>query len=176
VKAEPQDKMTLATFVARRVLVAALLGTLAVHCGDSASGPTAEPTPAAETWFISPVLCSNCPGLTNVEVDRTTTPPHAKLGVGTLTSVKAIAKVGCGTEQSGLLKITRWEVSDPRVIKVEASSDESAIVTALALGSSRISAERILPGGTVGMGGMRDAFRADPPCPPQPELLLEVVP
>jgi hypothetical protein len=158
--------------------VVALLGILAVHCRDSGSGPTPEatPTPVVETWFVIPVSCPGCPGLTDVVVDRTTTPPHAELGVGKLTSIRAVAKVGCGTEQSGLLKITRWEASDPRVIKVEASGDESAIVTALAVGTSRLSAERVLPNGTLSMGGLRDSFRADPPCPAQPELLLEVVP
>lgn len=158
--------------------LAALLALVAIHCGDSTSSPTPQPTPTPqiETWFLAPVLCANCPGLTDVTVDRTTTPAQARLSVGQLTSIRAVAKVGCGTEEPGLLQITRWDVSDPNVVKVEPSSDESAIVTALATGTSTVTAQRRLPDGTLSLGGLRDSFRADPPCPAQPELVLDVVP
>jgi hypothetical protein len=144
-----------------------------VGCGGSTSSPT--PTPRVETWFVVPVLCANCPGLTDVQVDRTTAPPRARLKVGTRTSIRATAKVGCGGETPEPLSITRWDASDPGVVRVEPSGDDSAIVSAVAAGTSRLTAERSLPGGGTSVGGLRDSFRADPPCPAQPELLLEVV-
>ena len=151
----------------------ALAASLAA-CGGPLSSPT--PTPTLETWFVVPVLCSNCPGLTDVQVDRTTSPPRARLKLGTQTSIRATAKVGCGGDASASLAVDRWEASDPTVVRVEASGPDSAIVTALAAGTSRLTAERRLPGGATSSSGLRDSFRADPPCPAQPELLLEVVP
>ena len=93
-----------------------------------------------------------------------------------MTSIRAVAKVGCGTEEVGTLQIRRWSTSSPGVVTVEPSSGESAIVTATAVGTSRITAERVLPDGTLSQSGMRDSFRVDPPCPAQPELVLEVIP
>ena len=150
------------------------LGGGAIGCGGSASKPT--PMPTAETWFVVPVLCSNCPGLTDVQVDRTTSPPRARLKVGTRTSIRATAKVGCGGDATGSLAIERWEASDPAVVRVEGTAPDAAIVTGIAVGISRLTAERRLPAGGTSLSGLRDSFRADPPCPAQPELLLEVVP
>ena len=150
------------------------LGGGALGCGGSASNPT--PTPTAETWFVVPVLCSNCPGLTDVQVDRTLSPPRARLKVGTRTSIRAAAKAGCGADASSPLSIERWEASDPAVVRVEATAPDAAIVTGVAVGTSRLTAERRLPAGGTSLSGLRDSFRADPPCPAQPELLLEVVP
>ncbi len=159
--------------VAGGMALLAGIGALAAGCGGSASSP--NPTPTVETWFVVPVLCSSCPGLTDVQVDRSTVPSRARLPLGARTSVRATAKVGCGGDSSGSLAITRWEASDPAVIRVEPASDDSAIVSALAVGTSRLTAERRLPGESASLGGLRDSFRADPPCPAQPELLLEVV-
>jgi hypothetical protein len=150
------------------------LGGGALGCGGPTSNPT--PMPTAETWFVVPVLCSNCLGLTDVQVDRSVSPPRARLQVGTRTGVRAAAKAGCGADASSPLSIERWEASDPTVVRVEATAPDSAIVTAVAVGTSRLTAERRLPAGGTSLSGLRDSFRADPPCPAQPELLLEVVP
>jgi hypothetical protein len=150
------------------------LGGGALGCGGSASNPT--PTPAAEIWFLVPVLCSSCPGLTDVQLDRTVSPPRARLQVGTRTSIRAAAKAGCGADSSSPLSVESWVASDPAVVRVEATAPDSAIVTAVAPGTSRLTAERRLPAGGSSLSGLRDSFRADPPCAAQPELLLEVVP
>jgi hypothetical protein len=35
-------------------------------------------------WYAFVVQCTNCPGLTNAEIDRTTVPYRARLRVGPL--------------------------------------------------------------------------------------------
>jgi hypothetical protein len=72
--------------------------------------------------------------------------------------------------------IAAWSASAPAVVSIEPSGGESAIVRAVGVGTSRLTAERVLPSSASSQGGLRDAFRADPPCTAQPELLLEVVP
>ncbi|HXV61259.1 MAG TPA: hypothetical protein VEK15_11235, partial [Vicinamibacteria bacterium] len=121
------------------------------------------------------MMCSNCPGLTNVEIDRTVRPFLARLAVGELTSVRAVAIEECGTEQP-MLQIVRWIVSDSSVIAVEPSSPESAIVTALNPGRSRLVAERMLPEGGLGQVGLRDPFLELSQCTMLPELVFEIVP
>jgi hypothetical protein len=162
----------------RRRTALALAALVAIGCGGgTASGPTPPGTALPESWYVFTGMCSNCPGLTNVEIDRSVTPHRARLAVGRLTGLRAVAVDGCGTDQL-TLQIDRWIVSDPSVVKIEPSSSESAIVTALKPGLSRVTAERRLPDGTVVQTGLRDAFVPTPPaqCAPLPELVLEVVP
>jgi hypothetical protein len=153
-----------------------LLAAMGVGCGgSSASSPTPEPTPVAQSWYVSPVLCGNCPGLTNVDFDRTVMPHRARLPTGARTSVRAVAPVGCGTDEV-MLHIVRWIVADPSVISVEPSSTESAIVTALKPGISSLHAERRLPTGALGLGELQDAFGSpeSPRCTALPALVFEV--
>jgi len=154
-----------------------LLVAIGFGCGDNpATNPTPEPTPVAESWYVSPVLCGNCPGLTNVDFDRTVTPHRARLPVGALTSLRANALFGCGTDEV-TLHIVRWIVGDPSVISVEPSSAESAIVTALKPGLSSLRAERQLPTGALGLGDLQDGFESSelPRCQGLPALVFEVI-
>jgi len=153
-----------------------LVAAMGAGCGGrSTSSPTPEPTPAVESWYVSPVLCENCPGLTNVEFDRTAAPHRARIPVGALTSLRASALAGCGGEEP-MLQIERWIVGDPSVIRVEPSSSEYAIVTALKPGISSLRAERRLLGGALVLGDLEDRFgpQPSPLCTAAPALVFEV--
>jgi hypothetical protein len=152
------------------VVAAALLAA----CSDSGSMPTPQPTPVEDSWFAFVVQCSGCPGLTNAEIDRTVTPHRARLRVGQQTSLRAASRDGCEAPQA-TLQITRWAPSAPSVLRVEPSSSESAIVTALAPGTSSISVERQLPTGGRSERGLRDA-QTTAGCVRLPELVFEIVP
>lgn len=154
-----------------------LVAATGPNCGDeSATHPTPQPTPMTESWYVSPVLCENCPGLTNVEFDRTVTPHRARLPVGALTSLRASALVGCGTDEV-TLHIVRWITGDPSVISVTPSSTESAIVQGLKPGTSSLRAERQLPSGTLSLGDLQDGFEspASHRCEVLPALVFEIV-
>jgi len=146
-------------------------------CGHEVT-PTPPPVAQQDTWYFYPLICgvNGCPGLTNVEVDRASTPPRVKLPVGKLTSLRAKSLEGCG-QTEGQLNIRRWVASDPLVIKIEPSSNESAIVTGLTPGVSRVTAERGLPDGSVVVVGLSDPYRLETGgCALQPEFLFEIVP
>lgn len=122
-------------------------------------------------------MCANCPGLTNVDIDRSVMPHRARLAVGRLTSLRAAVIDGCGGSQA-TLDIVRWTVSDPSVISVEPTSSESATITALTPGAVSVTADRRLPDGTLSRLRLRDGFAPLPPtlCSSLPALLFEVVP
>lgn len=163
------------TLPARSVLV---FSVAAVCCGgDPLALPAPEPTPPQEAAYVFTVMCANCPGLTNVEIDRSVMPHRARLAVGRLTSLRAAAIDGCRDSQAAL-DIARWTVSDPSVIRVEPTSPESAKVTALAPGVVSVTADRRLPDGTLSRLRLRDGFAPLPPtlCSSLPGLLVEVVP
>jgi hypothetical protein len=149
-------------------------GALAASCSESASVPTPGPTPIEDSWFTFVVQCSACPGLTNAAIDRTVTPHRARLRVGQLTSLRAASRDGCEAPQNPL-QITRWVTGDPSVLKVEPSSSESAIVTALAPGISSITVERQLATGGRSERGLRDA-PATTGCGRLPEVVFEILP
>ena len=150
---------------------------VAIACrDDSAPGPGPDPVPISEIWYVFPVACSNCPGLTNVEIDRSVAPFRARLRVGQRTSLRAVAVIGCGTEEP-VLRIDRWITADPSVVGVDPSSSESAILIALSPGVTRVAADRVLPAGGRSLVGLRDPFPGGPSgCAPLPELLVEIVP
>ena len=154
------------------IVCAALLA----GCGSSVSQPTPQtsPTPGPDSWYATVVLCGNCPGLTNPEFDRSTAPSRARLRVGRITSLRAALREGCEPPQP-VLQIDRWIASDPQVIRIEPSSGESAIVTALAPGLSSISVERRLADGRLIQSGLKDA-QLIIGCAPLPDLVLEIVP
>jgi hypothetical protein len=158
------------------VAAAALLVEMS-GCGDSPAGPQPQPTVSEEDAYIFTVTCGNCPGLTNVEIDRSVAPHHALLGVGLQTSLRAVAPDGCKGSQP-TLQVTRWVASDPTVIQLTPSSSESAIVTALKPGTAEVTANRQLADGTVIPIGLRDAFAPDaaPGCAPLPALVFAIVP
>jgi|RhiMetdeSRZDD1v2_1073273.scaffolds.fasta_scaffold575529_2 hypothetical protein len=160
----------------RRACILSLIASaaLAASCSESASVPTPQPTPVQDGWYTFVVQCSDCPGLTNAEIDRTVTPHRARLHVGKLTSLRAAVRDGCEAPQ-GTLQITRWVPSDPSVIKVEPSSSESAIVTALAPGVSSITVERQLPTGGLSQRGLRDV-QTTSGCGLLPEIVFEILP
>lgn len=158
----------------RTTLAAVVLAGALASCGDSGSGPTPAPSGSQASWYLFAVQCSNCPGLSNVEIDRATTPHRARLRVGQLTSLRAAARDGCVSPEPAL-RIVRWRASNPEVIRVEPSSSESAIVTALASGSSRVTAERRLASGALSQASLQDAV-ATVGCSPLPELVFEVIP
>ena len=140
------------------------------------SSPTYEPPPEAppqESWYAFIVQCANCPGLTNPEIDRTVTPHRARLRVGQRTSLRASIRDGCEAPQ-GALQIVRWTASDPQVTEVEASSSESAIVTALAPGISSIAVERQLPSGALDQRGLKDG-QVTSGCAPLPDVVFEII-
>jgi hypothetical protein len=145
-------------------------------CGEKAVQTPSPPEPQ-DAWYFYPLICGGgCPGLTNVEVDRTTTPARVRLPQGRLTSLRAKSLVGCG-QMEVVLTIRRWIPENPAVIKVEPSSSESAIVTALMPGVSRLTAERLLPDGTLGTTALSDPYRLETGgCARQPEFLFEVTP
>jgi hypothetical protein len=140
-------------------------------------GPAPEPSPRQEGAYVFTVMCANCPGLTNVDIDRSVMPHRARLAVGRFTSLRAAAIQGCRDSQA-TLEIVRWAVSDPSVLRVEPTSSESATVTALAPGVVSVTAERRLPDGTLSRLRLRDGFAPLPPtlCSSLPALLFEVVP
>jgi hypothetical protein len=131
--ARPQGPIRLS--VAAHTLGALLL----VACGDSTSEPTPRttPTPAQDNWFAFVGQCSNCPGLTNAVIDRSSVPYRARLRVGQRSSLRAAVRFSCEPEQVPL-DVTRWIVGNPQAITVQPSSTESAIVTAVAPGISTI--------------------------------------
>jgi hypothetical protein len=152
---------------------------MAYACG--ADGPTPAPSPSpAEGWLVFAVGCAapGCPGLTAVTIDRSFTPARGRLRVGEQTSLRAVAVGGCAQFEL-FLNVRNWTASDPSVIKVEPSSFESAIVTALAPGVSAVRAERVRPDGTLSAGGLRDAVQNPQEvtgCFTRPELRIEVLP
>ena len=146
---------------------------LAASCSESASVPTPQP-PIEDSWFTFVVQCAGCPGLTNAAIDRSVTPHRARLRVGQLTSLRAASRDGCEAPQNSL-QITRWVASDPSVLKVEPSSTESAIVTALAPGISAIIVERQLPTGGRSQRGLRDV-QTTSGCGLLPEIVFEILP
>jgi hypothetical protein len=152
---------------------------MAYACGAAAPTPVPSPSPA-EDWLVFAVGCSapGCPGLTAVTIDRSVTPARGRLRVGQQTSLRAVAVEGCPQFQL-TLDVRNWVASEPSVIKVEPSSFESAIVTALAPGVSAVRAERVRPDGTITAGGLRDAVQNPPEvtgCFTRSELRIEVVP
>ena len=159
-----------------KVAAAAFGAIVLASCGDSASKPTPQPTPtlAQDNWYTFVVQCSNCPGLTNAEIDRSTVPHRARLHVGELTSLRAVGRLSCEPAQTQL-DITRWIVGDPQVIKVEASSTESAIVTALSPGISRITGERRYTDGTLSQKSVKDS-QNNSGCGLMPDIVFEIVP
>jgi len=166
-------RLTLAGLLA----VATALLVEATGCGESPSSPQPQPSASEEDAYIFTVMCGNCPGLTNVEIDRSVSPHRAVLGVGRQTSLRAVAANGC-TGFEPTLQVTRWAASDPSVIELTPSSSESAIVTALKPGTAAITADRQLQDGTTTPIGLRDANAPDaaPGCAPLPALVFAVVP
>ena len=160
-------------------LVPAVLSSVAmIGCGgDPVGGPAPGPSPGEEGAYVFTVMCANCPGLTNVEIDRAVMPHRARLRVGRSTSLRAAAIDGCRDSQS-TVDIVRWTVTDPSVARVEPTSSESAILTALMPGVVTVTADRRLPDGTLSRLRLRDGFAPLPPtlCSSLPGLLLEVVP
>jgi hypothetical protein len=148
-------------------------------CGADAPTPVPSPSPQ-EDWLAFAVTCGpgSCPGLTNAPIDRSVTPARARLRVGQQTSLRAVALESCPQFEL-FLDVRNWAASDPTVIKVEASSYEYAIVTALAPGISAVRAERVRPDGTISAGGLRDPIQNPAQgtgCFIRPELRIEVVP
>jgi hypothetical protein len=123
------------------------------------------------------VMCANCPGLTNVQIDRSVVPHRARLAVGRVTSLRAAVIDGCRDSQAAV-DIVGWSVSDPSVLRLEPTSSESATVTALARGLVSVSADRRLADGSLRRVRLRDGFAPLPPtvCSSLPALLFEVVP
>ena len=155
-------------------VLAAIASALLAACSDSGSMPTPQPTPVEDSWFTFVVQCTGCPGLTNAEIDRTVSPHRARLRVGQQTSLRAASRDGCEALQNAL-QIGRWTPSDPSVLKLEPSGSDSAIVTALAPGSSAITVERQLPTGGRSEGGLRDA-QTTSGCARLPDLVFEIRP
>jgi len=149
-----------------------------ICCGsDPPAAPAPEPTPHQEGAYVFTVMCANCPGLTNVDIDRSVVPHRARLSVGRFTSLRAAPITGCRDFQT-TLDIVRWTVSDPSVLSVEPTSSESATVMALTPGVVSVIADRRLPDGTLSRLPLRDGFAPLPPtvCSSLPALLFEVVP
>jgi len=156
-----------------RVLFFVALGALG-RCGDDQPTIPPPPVPRMDAWYFYPVICFGCPGLTNVEIDRTATPPRVTLPVGKLTSLRAKPFSTC-VPQGPDVNVVRWTASDPSVIRFEPSGSGSTIVIALSPGISRITAERLLPDGTISVASLSDPNRADTACVTEPEFLFEVV-
>jgi len=159
-----------------RVAAAAFGAILVASCGDSASEPTPQPTPTPvqDNWYSFVVQCTNCPGLTNAEIDRSTVLYRARLRVGQLTSLRAVGRFSCEPAQTQL-DITRWMVGNPQVIKVEPSSSESAIVTALSPGISTITVERRYTDGTLSQKSLKDSQNSSG-CGVMPDIVFEIIP
>jgi hypothetical protein len=154
------------------------LSLAVVCCGsDPPGGPAPQPSPRQEDAYVFTVMCANCPGLTNVEIDRAVVPHRARLAVGRFTSLRAAVIDGC-RESQATVDIVRWQVSDPTVLSLQPTSPESATVTALAPGLVSVTADRRLPDGTLRRLRLRDGFAPLPPtvCSSLPALLFEVVP
>jgi hypothetical protein len=166
---------------ARRLFPGPLLLAVVMTAACGADAPTPVPSPSPqEDWLAFAVTCAppGCSGLTNAEIDRSVTPARARLRVGQQTSLRAVALGSCPQFEE-FLDVRNWAASDPTVIKVEASSYESAIVTALGPGVSAVRAERVRPDGTISTGGLRDAAAgptAVTGCVTRPEVRIEVVP
>lgn len=160
--------------VAGRAAAAALAVAVLTSCGESTSEPTAQPTPAQDNWYSFVVQCGNCPGLTNAEIDRTSVPFRARLRVGQQTSLRAAVRFSCEPPQAQL-DVTRWIVGDAGVIRVEPSSPESAIVTALAPGTSTITAERRYPDGSLSRKSLKDGQNTSG-CGLLPDVVFEIIP
>jgi hypothetical protein len=161
-----------------RFVVVVPLSVAVMCCGsDPLARPAPEPTPRQEGAYVFTVMCANCPGLTNVDIDRSVVPHRARLAVGRLTSLRAAVIDGCFGSQVKL-DIVRWTVSDPSVMRVEPTSSESVTVTALTPGVVSVTADRRLPDGTLSRLRLRDGFAPLPPtlCSSLPALLIEVVP
>jgi hypothetical protein len=165
--------------MSRSQLVPVVPLSIAVICcgSEPPAAPAPEPTPRPEGAYVFTVMCANCPGLTNVDIDRSVVPHRARIAVGRVTSLRAAPITGCRDFQT-TLDIVRWTVSDPSVLSVEPSSSESATVTALTPGVVSVTADRRLPDGTVARLRLRDGFAPLPPtlCSSLPALLFEVVP
>lgn len=159
-----------------RLAAAALCAVVLESCAGSASAPTpqATPTPPQDNWYAFVVQCSNCPGLSNATIDRTSVPYRARLRVGQLTSLRAAARPACEPAQAQL-DITRWVAGSPQVIRVEPSSTESAIVTALSPGISTITVERRYPDGSLSPKSLKDS-QSSSGCGVMPDIVLEIVP
>jgi hypothetical protein len=158
------------------VAAAVLAAMLLTSCGDSASEPTPQPTPtpAQDNWYAFVVQCNNCSGLTNAEIDRSTVPYRARLRVGQLTSLRAAVRSACEPPVTQV-DVARWIVAAPQVIKVEASSTESAIVTALSPGTSTITIERRYADGTLSQKSLKDG-QNNAGCGAMPDIVFEIVP
>lgn len=165
-------------FGATRCGLAALMVStgLSAACGTSSSEPTPQPTPtpAQDNWFSFVVQCTNCAGLANAEIDRTVAPHRARLRVGQLTSLRAVIRDQCEPGQTRL-EVTRWIANNRSVIKVEPSSLDSAIVTALSPGISPITVERRHPDGTLSQRSLKDAASTSG-CGVLPDLVFEIIP
>jgi hypothetical protein len=154
------------------------LSVAVICCGsDPVSAPAPEPPPRQEGAYVFTVMCANCPGLTNVDIDRSVMPHRARLAVGRFTSLRAAPITGCRDFQT-TLDIVRWTVSDPAVLSIEPTGSESATVMALTPGLVSVTADRRLPDGTLSRLRLRDGFAPLPPtlCSSLPALLFEVVP
>lgn len=158
-----------------RLAAAAFPAVLLASCGDSASEPTRQPTPAPaqDNWYTFVVQCTNCPGLTNTEIDRSTVPYRARLRVGQLTSLRAVVRFSCEPAQIQL-DITRWVAGNPQVVKVEPSGTESAIVTALSPGISTITVERRYTDGTLSQKSLKDS-QNNSGCGLLPDIVFEII-
>jgi hypothetical protein len=120
------------------------------------------------------VQCSNCPGLTNAEIDRSSVPYRARLRVGQQTSLRATSRASCEPGEAQL-DVVRWDVDNPQVIRIEASSAESAIVTALVPGTAAVIVERRYPGGALSRKNLKEASSSEG-CAVMPDLVFEIVP
>jgi len=165
------------------VLVSLVLTVLSLSCGSDEPTTTAPPVRSVDSWYFYPLVCglgcpgqaNCCPGLTNVEVDRSVMPPRVKLPVGALTSLRAKPFDTC-VPQGPDVNVIAWTASDPSILRFDPSGSGSVIVTALAVGVSRVTAERLLPDGTTSVAGLSDPYRLETACTPEPEFLFEVVP
>ena len=85
-----------------------LLSSVAViGCGgDPFAGPAPGPSPGEEGAYVFTVMCANCPGLTNVDIDRSILPHRGRLAVGRSTSIRAAAIDGCRYSQTTLDRST----------------------------------------------------------------------
>ena len=153
-----------------RVLAVLTAASATQSCG----GSTTEPTPARDDWYAFVVQCSNCPGLTNAEIDRSRVPHRARLRVGQQTSLRATSRAPCEPGEPQL-DVVRWAVDDAQILRIEASSTESAIVTALVPGSATVVVERRYPGGALSRKTLKDAS-SSAGCALMPDLVFEVIP
>jgi hypothetical protein len=151
-----------------------VVAVAAASAVQSCGGSTTEPTPERDDWYAFVVQCSNCPGLTNPEIDRSRVPYRARLRVGQRTSLRATSRDSC-EPAAPQLDVVRWDAANPQVVRIEASSAESAIVTALAPGTATVVVERRYPGGTLSRKNLKEASSAAG-CAVMPDLVFEIVP